>query len=301
MKLFKSPFRPPGGALATLILFLNCTSACAQHPPPDIDDILQRLGESAISVDVMDQALPRLSDEMVLFSLRGGDELPVQAEQLEQEADLKKATIVGAYFTAARWDWAQFMAGSRNPQQLDQLKYAMEEYLLKINHRLHLLQAPQDLLEAIDAIKQKFAASKQRNKTVDIREVDEALEAISSQLGVFMLKDSKSSVSFTLGKWLVWQAELSNLCLVASESDVGYLRNVMNHSFQGINIGHFMDLANEIFQAGQRDERSRELKGGLRELSSLFLVESTQDVEFVRSEVKGLFELFDLRFPSLQS
>ncbi|MFQ5653041.1 MAG: hypothetical protein ACE5IY_24190, partial [bacterium] len=290
----------------------------------DIGEVLQRLGPETLSVDFADGALPRLSDEMILFRLRGSRAAEaIRATDLEHENTLKRCLLIGAYLTAARWDWGQYMRiaaerleeddkGAKAPNereggpglqedQLKQLKSAMDDDFGNINHRLELLNAPLDLRQDIDTLKQHFAAGRDNIRTLPFREIDESMAAIASQVRVFIAGETNQSLSFALGGWLVWQAELANLCSNASKEDRGYVQSVMNVSFRRANLTQFSVLATEVFDSGKAQQNSREMVDSLQRLTEMFLVGNKDDCQAVHGEIFRLFELLKLEFPSLKS
>lgn len=289
--------------LITLLIcpsLISLETVCSQDQSAlDIATVLSKLDAAEIDMELMHQALPRLTEDRIIFQLRGGDPDVLRGINLESENDLKKCLIIGAYFTAAKWEWAQFMRGSHSSEELDQLKFAMEDYLININHRLKNIDAPQELLVEIDAIKSNFSASGKEKQELDIKMNAELIDAISERLQAFMLTSQNYSISFKLGEWLVWEAELSNLCLSLVKASAKYLREVMNQSYRNVNFVKFINLTEDMF-ANDFYSNSKNLVKSLSKLQSLFLVENQKDVKLVQTEVVQIFDIFDVRFPSLR-
>lgn len=281
-----------------ICLFLYQT-ACSEEPfEPDIKGVLEGLDASMITMEVIDTALPRLSEDRFIFRLRGGDPQIYRGDDINAESNLKKCLIIGAYFTAANWDWLQFIRSDRSDTHLAQIKFAMERYLMNVNHRLKSISAPLNLLREIDETKLKFEAS-DKQEIMDVKQVDQSLDRISKGLRAFMLTQSDYEMSFNLGKWLVWEAELSNLCLNLGEEYAAYLREAMNQSYLNVDFVQFTDLSNQIVGSPIVGHASN-LAELLIKLNASFLVNSNGDVKLVGEQVKSIFDLFDLRFPSLK-
>ena len=195
----------------------------------------------------MEKALPRKNEDTIIFKLRGGDANVLRGGDLTRESNLKKCLIIGAYFTAAQWEWQQFMRKERTENEIDKLKFAMEDYLININHRLKHIQAPKDMLKEIDSTKAVFAASKKEFKGMDIKLTTEMLDKISTKLQAFMLTQQKYDISYKMGECLVWQAELANLCLMATGTNADYLRRIRNQSYRNFYWEQFKSFVEYLF------------------------------------------------------
>ena len=127
------------GILPFLLMLFCLQFQCKKAQKPlQIPDILIQISPESLSLDLADQALPRLSEGLILLRMRGGDNDIIKGAALEQENNLRKCLLVGAYLSAAQWDWEQFMRRrflhhAKTPEEYkdlnkeaNQLKFAME-------------------------------------------------------------------------------------------------------------------------------------------------------------------------------
>lgn len=288
-----------------LVILFVCSCVAGQNEAPDLASVIQRVDPQLITAALMDSALPRLTEEEFIFHLRGG-ETDLLRGGAENDS-LKNSLIIGAHLTAARWEWAFFLQRQRTPNQssksssaefrklLNRLRFAMEDNLIKVNHRLKRLSAPQNLLEQIDKLKAHFAASEEKFPTLDFTAIDQSLDLIAKEIRLVMMQSKSLETSFAFGEWLVWEAELSNLCLRADKENAQYFAEVMNQLYKRIDLNSLSGLSERLLGV----EQSRSFLSSLTTLNSAFLVKTNRDVQRVRAEVKIILDLLELTFPSL--
>jgi hypothetical protein len=288
-------------------LFSSLPMACGagQSEAPDLSSVIQHVDPDLITAALMDSALPRLTEDEFIFRLRGGETDLLRGGP--ENDSLKNSLIIGGYLTAARWEWALFLQRQRTPKQssknsaaefsklLSRLRFAMEDNLIKVNHRLKRLSAPQALLEQIDKLKAHFAASAEKFPTVDFAAIDQSLDQLAKKIRLVMMQNKTLETSFAFGEWLVWEAELSNLCLRADKKKAPYFTEVMNQLYKRIDLNSLSKLSERLLGA----EGARSFLRSLTTLKSTFLVKTNRDVQRVRAEVTAILDLLELTFPSL--
>ncbi len=294
-------------------LFSSLPMACdaGQGEAPDLSSVIQHVDPHLITAALMDSALPRLSEEDFIVQLRGGETEMLRGGT--ENDSLKNSLIIGAHLTAARWEWALFLQRQRTPNPssknsaaefslpaqagklLNRLRFAMEDNLIKVNHRLKRLSAPQKLLQQIDQLKAHFAASAEKFPTVDFAAIDQSLDQIAKEIRLLMMQNKSLETSFAFGEWLVWEAELSNLCLRADKTKAQYFTQVMNQFYKRIDLNSLSKLSPHLLGV----EGARPFLSSLTNLKSTFLVKTNRDVQRVRAEVTAILDLLELTFPSL--
>lgn len=284
--------------LGTLCLVTGDVACAQEVDEPDLSEIVRSLRPEEITLGLIDSALPRQSEERFLFRLRSAMRGPALGPDLESEDSLKTCVVIGALFTAVRWDWALFMQSQSRGKDLPGLNFVMETNLVQITHRLKKLGAPQGLIELVDTLKARFGATTDTLTTEEFSRIDQGLDRVAKALRNFLIPRYDWDLSFRFGEWLVWQAELSNLCLSIDGQRVDRFTRAMNRLYQTVNMADFLELCDRVVARSEPFVRAQ-LREALTALQALFLVEDLQGVDEVRSAVHQIFALLDLSFPGI--
>lgn len=291
--------------LSCAIFLIGDFALLQENPDMDVGEIIHHIKPERVTIDMIESALPRQEKEIDLFKTLS---LRFLGNNFDRENSLKRYLVVGAYLSAAQWDWELFKKKylyekkTDNPKVDDlivQINVAMQEYLIKINHRLQLLKAPKKVLVEIDSMNNYFAASKNEKLLQNFSKIHQLFELISKEIRFIALSNKNSEISFNLGKWLVYETRIAYLCINGDKSDNDYYLSKMNEMFNGINFTDFIKISQEIF-GKEIKTLADDSKTSFNRLRSMFFVKNLKDVRLIQSQLNNIFELFEIRFPNLQ-
>jgi len=283
-----------------LLLFcLSCLSyiLCIDHSKEiRPNDIISQLQSAPISLQDVWSALPRLDEENMVLRLRGGDREFNRHYRTTREDSLRKCFIIGATLTAAQWEWGYLQRFIHEPAIVDSLTSPIEQNLLTTNHELRNIGAPAELLKQIDQLKRNFEASD--TTKLNLAKINAIFDQVMKELKRFLRQEHLGEQLFGLGEWLVYEAELSNLCLRMGEQYRNHFIIAMNQRYSLASRSD-LELAYQRLFHAEPDSQRIPLLANYKKFHSQFPVSDLAGVKNVFATVLDIFRLMDIVFPKL--
>ncbi len=292
--------------IVTLVAFPN-HSRTAEDSALDVADFVDSIDADDITGDLIVESLPRESEDIpsIVLRLKGNDYHTIAGGSTPESA-AKQYLRIGAYFTAAQWDWQLFMkqyiASRKSPHQQNQaddlshLKMAMQSYLVQVNHRLDMQKAPKSLLLNVTKLNNYFSPAGTADLNSSFNDINTLFKSISFQLDTFILDVDHNKIGYKVGQWLVWEARLSHIYLTISPSKAESCKRRMNKLYESIDLKRVAELSPEWIHTDDRTA-VRTLKKNLRDLDKTFLVKDAEHVKTVKSNVTTIFTQLEIIFP----
>ena len=280
--------------LSLFFTFLVVASGSLANPNPEqgslfeIGSVLNNIDLESVTAADIDSALPRLTGERMILRLRGDDVHFAMPIAVQEEDSLKKALIMGASFTASQWEWELHFKRRLGGDW----RFAVEQNLSSTNHLLKSLGASYSLLVQIDVLKSRFEAS--RDSLEECQRISTTFDEVEQAVRGFLENDAWQS--FQSGRWLVHEAYLSALCLRTTQKCQKYVVAQMNS---------MPNRSEEVAQLIRKiltpkDEELRQLLAEkVEQLTGTFYVQNLDHVRQVKTLIHDIFELCEIRFPSL--